>query len=641
MSYVVSARKYRPVRFDEVVGQEHVSQTLKKAFQTDHLAHAFLFCGPRGVGKTTCARILAKVLNCQNLGEDLEPCGTCDSCQAFNGNASFNIMELDAASNNSVEHIRTLVEQVRFQPQEGKYKVFIIDEVHMLSQAAFNAFLKTLEEPPPYAIFILATTEKHKIIPTILSRCQIFDFKRIQIKDIVAHLSKICADEGIEAEAEALHIIAQKADGALRDALSIFDRIVSFSGKKITYGDVITNLNVLDYDYYFRFTDALLTSNLPQVLLIYSEVLENGFEPDLFVNGLAAHLRNLLVCQDKATLRLLDVSDSLKSRYHEQAKISPASFLLTALNLANDCDVHYKMARDKKLHAEMSLIKMTYISQAVKLATNSHSTQAEKKTADLKLSVSAATKTPEKTIEKIEPPAEPPVVKKEEVSVGNKEEAETSPPERKIEKNEATPPPAPEIPTENKAEPTPPILAEPEPEPLRAEPKPEAAPPQATTSPLRKLKISGGLPKLQSLDDLHAEIKEEEAEEEEKGEVILTIENLKTVWGEYIQMTQKDSVRTILKGAEINIEKEEVNVVVGSALAESLIRQERGLMEFLRKKLRIPLLSMRIKLDPSRSNAAPAKPRAMTASEKYWKMKSQNPLVDEVRKRFDLKLENE
>ncbi|MCB0675756.1 MAG: DNA polymerase III subunit gamma/tau, partial [Saprospiraceae bacterium] len=247
-NFVVSARKYRPVRFDEVVGQQHVSQTLKNALQQDHLAHAFLFCGPRGVGKTTCARILAKVLNCQQVGQDFEPCNTCDSCRSFNENASFNITELDAASNNSVEHIRSLIEQVRFQPQQGRYKIFIIDEVHMLSTQAFNAFLKTLEEPPPYAIFILATTEKHKIIPTILSRCQIFDFKRIQVGDMVSHLEEICRQEGIEADRDALHIIAQKADGALRDSLSIFDRIVSFSGKKVTYDDVIANLNVLDYD---------------------------------------------------------------------------------------------------------------------------------------------------------------------------------------------------------------------------------------------------------------------------------------------------------------------------------------------------------------------------------------------------------
>ena len=280
-NFVVSARKYRPTRFDEVVGQEHVSGTLKNALRDDHLAHAFLFCGPRGVGKTTCARILAKVINCTNVTEDHEPCLECDSCLSFDRSASFNIAELDAASNNSVEHIRALNEQVRIPPQQGNYKVFIIDEVHMLSQQAFNAFLKTLEEPPAYAIFILATTEKHKIIPTILSRCQIYDFRRIQVPRTVDHLEQICQQEGIEADNDALHIIAQKADGALRDALSIFDRIVSFSGKRITYDDVIENLNVLDHDYFFQFVDAFLTEDLPRVMLTFDQVLRRGFDGDI------------------------------------------------------------------------------------------------------------------------------------------------------------------------------------------------------------------------------------------------------------------------------------------------------------------------------------------------------------------------
>ena len=286
-NFVVSARKYRPQRFEDVVGQQHVAGTLKNALATDHLAHAFLFTGPRGVGKTTCARILAKILNCENRSATQEACNHCASCLAFNESASFNIIELDAASNNSVEHIRALIEQVRFQPQQGRYKVFIIDEVHMLSNQAFNAFLKTLEEPPPYAIFILATTEKYKIIPTILSRCQIFDFRRIEVADMVLHLKSICQKEGIEAEEDALHIIGQKADGALRDALSIFDRITSFSGKKITYNDVIENLNVLDYDYYFQITDALLGEDMPALLNLFDQILHKGFEPEIFVSGLA------------------------------------------------------------------------------------------------------------------------------------------------------------------------------------------------------------------------------------------------------------------------------------------------------------------------------------------------------------------
>jgi len=378
-NFVVSARKYRPSKFDEVVGQQHVSQTLKNAMKNDQLAHAFLFCGPRGVGKTTCARILAKVINCSNLSPEFDACNECSSCKSFDENASFNIHELDAASNNSVDHIRALVEQVRFQPQQGKYKIYIIDEVHMLSQAAFNAFLKTLEEPPPYAIFILATTEKHKIIPTILSRCQIFDFYRIQVPNIMEHLQHICKSEGIVAEHEALRIVAQKADGALRDALSIFDRLVSFSGKSLTYDDVIKNLNILDYDYFFKIVDAMLMEDLSAVLNVFNEIVAKGFEPDIFINGFAGHLRNVLVCKDPQTLHLLEVGDNIKERYGQQANIASKSFLLSALSIANDCDVNYKMARNKTLHVEMALIKMCYINRAVQIAGIQSVEGAEKK----------------------------------------------------------------------------------------------------------------------------------------------------------------------------------------------------------------------------------------------------------------------
>ena len=380
-NFVVSARKYRPQRFEDVVGQQHVAGTLKNALATDHVAHAFLFTGPRGVGKTTCARILAKILNCENRTKDFEACNECPSCTAFNEDASWNIFELDAASNNGVDHIRALVEQVRVPPQRGKFKVYIIDEVHMLSQGAFNAFLKTLEEPPPYAIFILATTEKHKVIPTILSRCQIFDFRRITIGDMVLHLKDICKKEGIEAEEDALHIVAQKADGALRDALSIFDRITSFSGKKIRYEDVIENLNVLDYDYFFQITDALLAEDSAAILNLFDQILRKGFEPDVFIIGLSEHLRNILVCKDESTLALLEAGESLRERYRRQAALAPASFLLTALNIGNECDVNLKMARHKRLHIEMALLKMCYINRAAKAA------QApvfqEKKTPDL------------------------------------------------------------------------------------------------------------------------------------------------------------------------------------------------------------------------------------------------------------------
>ena len=367
-NFVVSARKYRPARFVDVVGQSHVTNTLKNAFRSDHLAHAFLFTGPRGVGKTTCARILAKVLNCEQPTPDWEACDVCNSCKAFRENASFNVHELDAASNNSVEHIRALIEQVRFQPQQGKYKIYIIDEVHMLSQAAFNAFLKTLEEPPSYAIFILATTEKHKIIPTILSRCQIFDFNRIQIADMSAHLQHICEEENIKAEPDALHIISQKADGALRDALSIFDRIVSYSGNNITYSDVILNLNILDYDYYFKILSALLVEDLPQVWLFFDEILRKGFDAEVFINGLASHIRDILLCKNPATLALLETGEMLQKRYQEQSQIATTGFLLTALNLCNECDVNYKLARDKKLHIQIYLAKICMIGRGVRLA---------------------------------------------------------------------------------------------------------------------------------------------------------------------------------------------------------------------------------------------------------------------------------
>ncbi len=361
-NFVVSARKYRPSTFDTVVGQQHITTTLRNAIRSHHLAQAFLFCGPRGVGKTTCARILAKTINCTNLSPEIEACDQCESCQSFNNNQSLNIFELDAASNNSVDDIRSLVEQVRFAPPNGKYKIYIIDEVHMLSQGAFNAFLKTLEEPPPYAIFILATTEKHKIIPTILSRCQIFDFNRIQVDDISKHLLSIAEKEGIEAEPDALHIIAQKAEGALRDALSIFDQMVTFSGNKVTYKDVITNLNVLDYEYYFRITDQIIPGNISSVLLTFNELMKYGFDAHHFITGLASHFRDLLVSKDEATTQLLDVTPGVREKYKQQSKNIELSTLLKLIDLCNACDLSYKSARNQHLHVEIALMKMCSIS---------------------------------------------------------------------------------------------------------------------------------------------------------------------------------------------------------------------------------------------------------------------------------------
>lgn len=358
-NFIVSARKYRPATFRQVVGQHSITGTLQNAIKNQHLAQAFLFTGPRGVGKTTCARILAKTINCENLSADIEPCDACESCTSFNDSASFNIHELDAASNNSVDDIRSLVDQVRIPPQVGRYKVYIIDEVHMLSQAAFNAFLKTLEEPPAYAKFILATTEKHKILPTILSRCQIFDFRRISVEDISKYLEYVSTNEKIEAEEEALHVIAQKADGALRDALSTFDQIVSYSGDTITYKNVIENLNILDYEYYFKVTDFILEGDSSGLLLIFNEIIENGFDGQHFIIGLAEHLRNLLVLKDPATIILMLASPSLKEKYKEQASRCEADFLLSALDLCNKYDLSYKSSNNKRLHIEIALMLLS------------------------------------------------------------------------------------------------------------------------------------------------------------------------------------------------------------------------------------------------------------------------------------------
>lgn len=361
-NYIVSARKYRPMTFDSVVGQNALTTTLKNAIAAGKLAHAYLFCGPRGVGKTTCARIFAKTINCLHPNEKGEACDQCESCVAFNEQRSYNIHELDAASNNSVEDIRSLIEQVRIPPQVGRYKVFIIDEVHMLSTAAFNAFLKTLEEPPAHAIFVLATTEKHKILPTILSRCQIFDFNRMEVSDIVGHLRNVAEKEGYVCEEEALNVIARKADGGMRDALSIFDQVASYAGGQITYQKVIEDLNVLDYDYYFQLTDQLLKEDVPGALLTLNEILSKGFEANHFIGGLAAHFRDLLVSRDAATLPLLEVAESVRQKFSEQAQRCPVKFIYRALKLCNDCDINYRTSRNKRLLVELTLIE---VAQAV------------------------------------------------------------------------------------------------------------------------------------------------------------------------------------------------------------------------------------------------------------------------------------
>lgn len=374
--FVVSARKYRPQRFDEVVGQEGTTQTLKNAIQSNHLAHAFLFCGSRGVGKTTIARILAKTINCKNIQEDGEACNNCDSCVSFSKNASFNIHELDAASKNSVDDIRGLVEQVMYPPQNAQYKIFIIDEVHMLSQAAFNAFLKTLEEPPPYTKFILATTEKHKILPTILSRCQIYDFKRIKVDDIRNHLMKISEKEAIRAEESALQLIAMKSDGGLRDALSMFDRLVSMHEKSLTYQDVLLNLNILDYDHYFQILNAISGENDSSLLLMLDTILSKGFDLDIFLTGLSEHIRNLWMAKKESTLSLIEYADDVKTKFVEQSKLLSDSTLLNLLQIISDCEVSLKTSRNRRLIVELALLKMCYVQR---LITSSWTEMEQKK----------------------------------------------------------------------------------------------------------------------------------------------------------------------------------------------------------------------------------------------------------------------
>ena len=594
-----------------------MSQTLKNALQNDHLAHAFLFCGPRGVGKTTCARILAKVINCTEVTEDHEPCNTCESCQSFDRNASFNIAELDAASNNSVEHIRGLNEQVRIPPQQGNYKVFIIDEVHMLSQQAFNAFLKTLEEPPPYAIFILATTEKHKIIPTILSRCQIYDFRRIQVPQAVAHLEQICAEEQIEADNDALHIIADKADGALRDALSIFDRIVSFSGDKISYEDVIENLNVLDYDYFFRFTDALLTEDLPAVLNTFDQVLRRGFDADIFINGLAGHFRNLLVCQNEKTLDLLQLSESLRLRYREQAQITPAGFLLTALNIANECDVNYRMARNKRLHVEMALIKMTYISRTV----------------DLRKNPLPATAAPTEPVAMTEKKTEyrtvaTPVASEQEVLA----EETVASSEGAVTVTDSAPPAVElEVPAPNGSK--------------AAAGMVEAV---ATTlhvpEPVRNSSIRKNskytLGKKVSLDALAAEIDEEKEDSATTDRSRCTQKNLEECWANYAAEVESQSLSSSLKTADVVLKAEEnlVLITVSGPLSKSSIQQETELIALIRTALGVPDMKWEFEIDSSKlEESLPTRPKRLTDREKLILMREVNPKVIDLVKRLELR----
>ncbi|MBL6663425.1 MAG: DNA polymerase III subunit gamma/tau [Flavobacteriales bacterium] len=584
-NFVVSARKYRPATFDTVVGQQSITNTLKNAIKNNHLAQAFLFCGPRGVGKTSCARILAKTINCMNLSPEIEACNECESCQGFNNNHSFNIHELDAASNNGVDKIRELVDQVRFAPQVGKYNIYIIDEVHMLSQAAFNAFLKTLEEPPAHALFILATTEKHKIIPTILSRCQIFDFKRIQIADIAEHLAYVAKNEGIDAEQEALHIIAQKADGALRDALSIFDQIISFCGDKLTYQAVIQNLNILDYDYYFKVTDALYHSDIPTALNEFNEILNNGFDGHHFINGLGMHFRNLLVAKDSSTLSLLEVGDSIKTRYLEQSQSWQQQHLLQALELCNKVDLNYRMSKNQRLLVEITLMQICGVKE--------DNTTVEKKTFVVKQKPSNEVKT---------------VVTKE------------------IE--------------EQKVVATPSILP-------KDEEKVEIDIPKTSTKAIKIVNFKDNIPKKTISINPHSKTEKQDekkdnsvVQEEKRNEQAFSQEDLNEKWEQYANEKEnvgKHNLLSILKDKKA-ILKESFNVCItlDNKVQEEVINDEKTkLLGYLKSQLENDYISLTVEVTPLKEEEM----KAYTAEDKFKKMVKKNPDLLNLKDKFDLEID--
>lgn len=601
--YIVSARKYRPQHFDEVVGQEHVSRTLKNALRTNHLAHAFLFTGPRGVGKTTCARILAKTINCENPSSDYEACGECISCVSFADNAAFNIIELDAASNNSVEHIRTLNEQVRIPPQRGKYKVFIIDEVHMLSQSAFNAFLKTLEEPPPYAIFILATTEKHKIIPTILSRCQIYDFKRIQVFDIADQLARIADKENIIAEREALITIARKADGALRDALSLFDRLASLAGEKLTYETVVRNLSILDYEVFFRVVDACSVEDLSKAFLIFDEVLKDGFETQSFLSGLATHYRDLLVSKDESTFNLLDHDETVIKRYKDQASRLSKAQLINALHLLNQCEIQFARSQNKRLHLEMLLVKLCYAGRLIRgTMTGEQAPASEKKTEVQSL----------ESIKVSDQLKKPQPVQQEEKE--EKEKQDSSEEENYLENSD-----------EKRTE---------------EEPAVKEQPSQVRNFKPRQDKMASGLkmiPQLNSLDHLQNRVKEAEAKAKAES-LELNLENLRDIWDEYALQVESPSVTLSLKEARLELEGMRIKVFVGTQLSKSRILEEVPLLDLIRKRFHNPRLGLTLEVDPSMapedSSITPKK--ILTNKEKYERLCAKNPLLQDLKKKLDL-----
>jgi DNA polymerase-3 subunit gamma/tau len=583
--FIVSARKYRPQDFSTVVGQSHITTTLKNAIKNGQLAHAFLFCGPRGVGKTTCARILAKTINCENIRPDGEACNHCHSCVSFNEGTSLNIHELDAASNNSVDDIRTLVEQVRFAPQAGKYKVYIIDEVHMLSTSAFNAFLKTLEEPPSYAIFILATTEKHKILPTILSRCQIFDFKRITATDTVEHLEEIGKKEGIHSEKAALQLIAQKSEGCMRDALSILDKIVSFTNGELTYKNTLEHLNILDADYYFRILDAMQQQDLSEALLIYDDINRKGFEGDLVLNGLAEFVRNLLVCKDEKVASLLDAVESFRDRYVSMGKKVDAVYLVSALNVLNEAEINYKAARNKRLHVELVLIKLCYLAQAMQVVAGA----PQKKSAE-----------PLRPVSFRNIPAMEPVIRRGKPTAGAKLMVET---------------------------------AAPKPDPVKETVQ------EVQVQPMIPGSVSASST---SLSKIRQQIADRAQNKESANSRALEVEPLNLAWQQYadsLRENRNPAVQSLELATLRIIDAQTFEVSTNNNLEQRFIEQEkRGISDHLQQVFANKAISFTVIVE---ERAQPEEPveRPLNKREQFIQIVEQYPLVKELKDRLRLELD--
>jgi DNA polymerase-3 subunit gamma/tau len=596
--FIVSARKYRPQNFNTVVGQSHITTTLKNAIKNNQLAHAFLFCGPRGVGKTTCARILAKTINCTNPTPEGEACNTCNSCVSFDAGTSLNIHELDAASNNSVDDIRTLVEQVRFAPQAGKYKVYIVDEVHMLSASAFNAFLKTLEEPPSYAIFILATTEKHKILPTILSRCQIFDFKRITNQDTVEHLQEIVDKESIKAEKAALQVIAQKSEGCMRDSLSILDKIVSFTNGTVTYQNTLEHLNILDEDYYFKMLAAMQEQDMAAAMLLYDEINRKGFEGDLVLNGFAEFIRNLLVCKDPKSAALLEVVEGLRDKYISTAANTSVSYLVSALNILNEAEINFKMARNKRLHVELTLIKLNFLQQAIELSTE-NGQLVKKKRVDGP--VAFRTKAvPSIQVKQVSTPA----------SSGSRLYIEDQPK------------------TNN------PVTAA---TPVTTQPAKTSAAAKTSRPP-----VNNG-PKKSLLDALREKVGDQYAIEEVKEAEVLNMDKLRSCWDAYgtqLEQQQKHSSAGTFRMADLQIDDDiHFTVRVPALTAQKFVEQERMmLIDHLHKAFNNRGITFTILVEASEKEDVPLHMR-LNSKERFERIAEQYPLVKELKERLKLEID--